>query len=406
MMTDPFANAATDSRRSFLHKSLAWTGALCSGWGIQEIAAASEQTSKRGTKLIVRQNSPLNAEPPLGELVEQWITPTPQFYIRNHGPTPRIAAETFRLKIEGLVRKPLSLSLKELSGRFPAADAVATMTCAGNRRYEHSRTKKVGGVQWREGAIGNARWQGVRLSDVLKAAGLKPEAKHAWFDGLDEIDHKGKTIVFGGSIPIEKALADTKAMPGTLLCTQMNGKPLTPEHGAPLRTVVPGYIGARSVKWLGRITVSDRPSPNHYVAEAYKIVTEGDKLELAEAGPIYTTPLNSVICAPQAGAKLKTGTVRVTGYALPPGRPGRTIARVELSTDNGRTFKPARIASARREYCWVLWSADVPVSPKTKQLVVRCVDSAGHPQPRTVPWNMKGYMYNAWHHVPLSVRGD
>jgi len=392
-----------DSRRSFLRESLVWSGVVCGGaWN--SFAAPGQVRKQTQRKLIVRQKSPLNAEPALADLVQSWITPTPAFYIRNHGSIPKLATGSFRLKVEGLVRKPLELSLRELAGRFPAAAAVATMTCAGNRRYEHSKVKKVGGVQWREGAIGNARWAGVRLSDVLKAAGLKPEARHVWFDGLDEIDHKGKTIVFGGSIPLEKAMADTKAMPGTLLCTQMNGKPLTPAHGAPLRTVVPGYIGARSVKWLGRIVVSDRPSPNHYVADAYKIVTEGDKLELAEAGPIYTMPLNSVICAPSDGAKLKSGTVRVAGYALPPGRPGRSVARVEISTDDGRTFRPATITSARREYCWVLWSADVPVSATTTQLIVRCVDSAGHAQPRTVPWNMKGYMYNAWHRVPVSAK--
>lgn len=404
MIPNPFADSALDSRRSFLQKSLALTGALCNGAVIQDVVAAAGRKSSRPAKLIVRQKSPLNAEPPIADLIESWFTPTPEFYVRNHGSIPKLAEETFRLKIEGLVRKPLTLSLRELTRRFRATAAVATMTCAGNRRYEHSKVKKVGGVQWQEGAIGNARWQGVRLSDVLKPAGLKPEAKHVWFDGLDEIDHKGKTISFGGSIPLAKAMGDSKTMPGALLCTQMNGKPLTPEHGAPLRAVVPGYIGARSVKWLGRIVVSDRPSPNHYVAGAYKIITEGVKLELAEAGPIYRMPLNAAICTPAAGSTLKAGSVRVSGYALPPGRPGRTVARVELSSDGGRTFRPAKITSARREYCWVLWTADVPVSAKTKQFIVRCVDSAGHVQPQTVPWNMKGYMYNAWHRVPVSVR--
>jgi sulfite oxidase len=403
-MTNPNAKAGVDSRRSFLQQSTAWAGAFwIGGWALEQVSARQPLPHDAG-KLIVRQKSPLNAEPPLTHLAERWITPTEEFYVRNHGSIPKLAAGTHRLTVEGLVRKPLTLTLRELAGRFPAADAVATMTCAGNRRYEHSKVKKVGGVQWREGAIGNARWQGVRLSDLLKAAGVKPEAKHVWFDGLDEIDLKGKTIRFGSSIPLEKALADSKSMPGALLCTQMNGKLLSAEHGAPLRAVVPGYIGARSVKWLRRIVVSDRPSPNHFLADAYKLVTDGDKLELAEAGPIYTMPLNSAICAPAVGAKLKTGTVSVSGYALPPGRPGRSVARVELSADGGRTFQPAKITSARREYCWVLWTADVPVSSKTKQLIVRCIDSAGHVQPQRVPWNMKGYMYNAWHRIPVSVR--
>jgi len=400
------------SRRSFLEQ----TGLSVSALWLANAAPSTGRTqgfpkslgsrfsNGSSKQLTVRQRSPFNAEPELDDLVEKWITPTKYFYVRNHAPVPKIDAGSFTLKVEGLVEKPLRLSLRELQGRFKQKSVVATMTCAGNRRYEHSKVKKVGGVQWQEGAIGNARWGGVRLSEVLKAAGVKPAAKHVWFEGLDAIDRDGGTIPFGGSIPIEKAMADAKSMPGALLCTTMNGEKLPPEHGFPLRTVVPGYIGARSVKWLGKIVVSDRPSPNHYLAGAYKIVTEGDKLEWAEAGPIYTYPLNSVICTPSSGAKLKPGKVRVTGYALPKGRPGRTIEKVEVSADGGKTVIPAKITSAKREYCWVLWSADLPVNAKTTELIVRCHDSAGNTQPRRVPWNMKGYLYNAWHRVPVTVQ--
>lgn len=370
---------------------------------LSAFASETKGVAITGKKLAVRMQDPFNAEPELDDLVENWITPTKFFYVRNHAPVPKIDVKSFRVSVEGLVKKPLKLSPGELKERFKTTTVVATMTCAGNRRYEHSKVKKVGGVQWREGAIGNARWGGVKLSDVLKAAGLKPEAKHVWFEGLDEIDRNGKTIGFGGSIPLEKALYDTKTMPGALLCHEMNGEPLPPAHGFPLRTVVPGYIGARSVKWLGRIVVSDRPSPNHYLADAYKLVTEGTKLEWAEAGPLYAWPLNSVICEPRAGAKLKAGVVRVTGYALPHGRPGRTISRVQLSADGGNTVVEAKLTSPKREHCWALWSADVKVTPKTKQLIVRATDSAGDVQPRKVDWNMKGYMYNAWHRVPVTV---
>ena len=303
--------------------------------------------------------------------------------------------------MEGLIDNPLCLSLADLKG-FDTTSNVATLTCAGNRRYEHSKTKLIDGVQWQEGAIGNARWEGVRLSAILKAAGIRLGVKHVWFEGLDEVDRQGKTIPFGGSIPLEKALGDSKTMPGAIVCTGMNGRPLPPDHGFPLRMVVPGYIGARSVKWLGRIDVSNRPSPNHYLANAYKIVTEGDKLETAEAGPIYAYPLNSVICTPKPGANVKTAKVHVTGYALAQGRPGRTVKTVELSTD-GRRWHRARLTSPVREYCWTLWSAELPVTATTKELIVRCTDSAGNTQPRKVAWNKKGYLYNAWHLVPVAV---
>jgi sulfite oxidase len=210
------------------------------------------------------------------------------------------------------------------------------MTCAGNRRVEFNKIKPVGGVQWGAGAIGNAQWGGARLSEVLKAAGLKADAKHIWFEGMDEVPHGQETIGFGGSIPLTKALADTAAMPRALLSYEMNGEPLTPDHGFPLRSVVPGYIGARSVKWLGRIVVSDRPSPNHYVAGAYKLVTEDTPLAWDEAGVIYNYAVNSVIAgvtvesqgSSRAG-KVTDLKMQIMGYALPNGdggqRPGPVV---------------------------------------------------------------------------------
>lgn len=398
------------SRRRFLQFS---AGAAAAPLWLPGALVAKEHYGPevfREKRLVVRSKSPYNAEPELADLQRDWITPTKFFYVRNHGSVPKIDAKGFHLAVEGLVEKPLKLSLAELTRRFKPAAVAATMTCAGNRRYEHSKVKKVGGVQWQEGAIGNAKWDGVRLSEVLQAAGLKTEARHVWFEGRDEIDHNGHTIAFGGSIPIEKALLDAgshgsrPAGLGALLCHRMNGETLRPEHGFPLRAVVPGYIGARSVKWLGKIVVSDRPSPNHYLADAYKLVTEGTKLEWAEAGPLYAWRLNSVICTPQPGAKLAAGKVRVRGYALAPGKPGRSIRKVELSADEGRTIVSAKITSPKRAYCWVLWSAEVTVTPGTKQLIVRATDSAGEVQPPRVPWNRKGYMYNAWHRVPVTVR--
>ncbi|GAB4147723.1 MAG: sulfite oxidase [Planctomycetaceae bacterium] len=367
----------------------------------RQIQAAEKQQSS--SKLTILSKNPHNAEPVLSSLVDSWITPVENFYIRSHAPNPKIDLKSFRVRVEGLVRKPLNLSLEELQGRFQRTSVIATMTCAGNRRTEHSRIKPVKGVQWSAGAIGNARWNGVRLSDVLKWAGVKESAKHVWFEGLDEIQRKTNVIPFGASIPLTKAFDDTKSMPGAMLCTGMNGKPLTPDHGFPLRTVVPGYIGARSVKWLGRIVVSDRPSPNHYVQHAYKLVPEDNPLLWDEAGPIYPYVLNSVICTPQSNKKIKGRSVTVSGYALAPGRAGRTIARVEVSTNNGRTWKQAKLNSLSREYCWQLWTIEVPINRKIKHLTVRAVDSAGNSQPRTVKWNLKGYLFNAWHKVPVSV---
>lgn len=386
-------------RRDFLKSAAFASGAFAL---TPSLFAEDRLTVANHGKLIAHTTVPMNAEPPLTDLVKSWITPNDLFYVRSHAPVPKIDTKSFRLKVEGMVETSLELSLDELAS-LKQHSAVATMTCAGNRRYEHSRVSPIKGVPWQEGAIGNAKWSGTLLSAVLKKAGLKPGASHVWFDGLDEIERSSGVIPFGGSIPLGKAMDDTETMPGALLCTGMNGVPLPPDHGFPLRTVVPGYIGARSVKWLGKITVSDRPSLNHYVATAYKVVEEGTDLEWAEEGPIYRFPLNSVICTPTPDDQLKPGTVSVTGYAIPPGESGRTISRVVVSVDGGKTWKRAKISSPVNDYCWVLWKADVDVSHGTDEIIVRAIDSKKNTQPRRVNWNMKGYLFNAWHRVPVDV---
>ena len=384
------------NRRSFLRQwSAGAIGVMFVGSELPHLLAADE------SRLLVHSKAPMNAEPLLPDLVRSWVTPVDSFFIRSHGNTPEINADSFRLSVQGLVETPLTLSLAELS-RFEQHAVTATLTCAGNRRSEHSRIKPVKGVQWREGAIGNAKWRGARLSDLLKKAGVREAAKHVWFEGLDAVEDGGKTFAFGGSIPLEKALLDRAAAPGALLATTMNDKPLTADHGFPVRMVVPGYIGARSVKWLSKIVVSDRPSPNHFVADVYKLVDEGTLLEVAENGPIYRMPLNSAICTPTAGAALKPGRVEVAGYALPPGVPGVSIRKVEVSADSGRSWTEAKLTSMASEFCWQLWSVEISVNSATKELIVRAIDSRGDAQPETVRWNAKGYLFNAWHHVAVN----
>ncbi len=376
--------------------------------GILALTFASRCTSSRALSadpeisadLITRQASPFNAEPPLSRLIEKWITPVNSFFVRSHGDVPTLEAKELTLTIDGLVDKPLTLKLPELIERFPAASTTATLTCAGNRRSEFAAIKKVGGVQWEAGAIGNAEWQGVRLADVLKAAGVKPDAKHVWFEGRDHVTEKDVTFPFGGSIPLEKALVNA-ATGATLLATQMNGQPLTPAHGFPLRTVVPGYIGARSVKWLHQITVADRPSPNHFVADVYKLVPEENAELLAKTSPIYEFTLNSAICVPAAGTALGSDNIAVKGFALTNGTTGRSVQQIEVSADGGQTWTPAKVTSPLRDYCWVLWSVDVPVADKTDSLLVRATDTSGEMQPQQCPWNYKGYQFNGWHKVNL-----
>jgi sulfite oxidase len=397
-MTTEITSPNTELRMFDRRILLKQAGLLTPIWLARRSALAAPDST---SGLIVHTRIPHNAEPSLDALVRSWITPNELFYVRSHAPVPKIDTANFRLSVSGLVEKPFEISLAQLQSDFKRQAAVATMTCAGNRRSEHSLVKEVSGVPWQAGAIGNAEWAGVRLSDLLKKAGIQQDARHVWFEGVDEIDRKGKVIPFGASIPLSKAMSDTQNMPGALVCYEMNGEPLLPDHGFPIRTVVPGYIGARSVKWLGKIVVSDRPSTNHYVATAYKLVTEGTPDEWASAAPLENFAINSVTCLPSAGSKVALGKLEVSGYALATGMPGQTIAKVELSTDGGTSWTKARFTSQAKPYCWRLWKSEVDILAKTSEIIVRAIDSAGNIQPETVAWNLKGYQFNAWHTTPV-----
>lgn len=388
------------SRRRFLAQSAAGVSLfpLLHGSGLRVFG---DDERPAGNPLIWREEDPPNGAPPLDLLTENWITPTERFFVRSHAKAPEINADNHRVIVQGRVNAPRIFSLKELADRFGEHTVTTTLTCAGNRRTEHNAVAKVGGVQWQSGAIGNAKWTGVKLSDVLKAVGPTSEATHIWFDGLDQIKKDDGTINFGGSIPIEKAFDETAGLPGALLVTKMNGQPLTPDHGFPLRMVVPGYIGARSVKWLNKITLANRPSPNHYVAHAYKVVTEDKPLAWAEAGPIYRYALNSVIAHPSCRITDRP-MLQLVGYALPYGD-GAKIKRVELSTDGGKTWKPAKLRQEARPFCWSTWEILLPQDTASAPIFCRATDTNGHTQPQTMPWNLKGYMFNAWDTLDMSV---
>lgn len=400
------------SRRDWLRISSAAAAALVTAhtrtlWPQDRPPAAAAKAAQ----LLVRSENPFNAEPPLADLVADEVTPTERFFVRSHGPTPQVDAKSYSLTVAGLVRKPLTLSLDDVQKKFAAHTLAASLTCAGNRRVEMARLKPISGVQWDAGAIGNAAWTGADLAEILHAAEIEPGAKHVWFEGLDPIPEKdGSEAPFGGSIPLERVLgakpasaSGGKPAPGAIVAYAMNGAPLTADHGYPLRTVVPGFIGARSVKWLAKIVVSDRTSPNHYVAEAYKVVTAGTPEELAQTEPIYEMPLNSAICVPAVGAKVGAGRVQVAGYALPSGSPRAAVRRVELSADGGRTWQDATLRGEAVPGCWRLWEAEPTLAAGKHTLVVRATDSTGAVQPREFPWNLKGYLYSAWHRCEVEA---
>lgn len=394
------------SRRQLLQAS---GGVLVAGGLMGSLTLAAQQIDSQPasrTDLVFHTKSPNNAEPELAKLVQSWLTPTKLFYIRSHAPNPVIDLQNFRLVVKGLVRRPMTLTLDELK-QLPAISTTATLTCAGNRRAEYNGSEylnmpKVSGILWEGGTIGNATWAGVLLAEVLKRAEVTEGAKHVWFEGLDQVPEKDGAIPFGGSIPIEKAMLALDRG-GPLLAHTMNDAPLTPDHGYPLRMVVPGYIGARSVKWLGKIIVSDRPSPNHFIASAYKLVQKSDSLDWSESGPIYRYPINAAICTPQPNTHVAAGQVELTGYALPSGRSGNRIKQVLISADDGRTWTPGQMTGKHQDFCWELWKANIKVDSSTRELLLRTTDSSGEFMPARAPWNAKGYLQNSWYRLPIEV---
>lgn len=384
------------SRRRFL----ALSAATSTFFALRERSLALDDSKALPNEkdLVVRQANPLNAEPALAALVEDDITRTKHFYVRNHGEVPKVETDGFKLRLEGLVRKPLEISIAELRDRFKASEWAATLTCAGNRRAEMSRIKPVGGVAWEAGAVGHGKFAGLKLAEVLKMAELETAAKHVWFEGLDSVPIPGGMTRFGGSIPLAAAMQDELPV---LLAHTMNGDRLTPEHGFPLRAVVPGFIGARSVKWLAKITVADKPSPNHFVADSYKLIQSESKAELAAADPIYEFSVNSAICVPAPGAKLSPERTTIRGYALPGGK--ATVEKVEVSTDGGKNWQPARLDDDLGIGNWRLWSCAMDLRKGKHKLAVRATDSAGRTQPEEGKWNLKGYLYNGWHRVDVEV---
>jgi sulfite oxidase len=296
---------------------------------------------------------------------------------------PAVDPNRYRLTVTGDVHAPLTLSLSELR-RLPRVSVPATLACAGNRRGELGAV--AGSIPWGAGAIGNAVWTGVRLADVLARAGVAPEARHVAFTALDSAIVPEGFEAFGGSIPLDKALADE-----VLIADEMNGEPLPPEHGFPLRAVVPGYIGARSVKWLAAISVQRTPSESFFQTRDYAL----------DGVPLGALPLSSAVCARTAA----TDELTLSGYAI--AGDGRAVERVEVSSDGGRSWSAAILRPERSDpWTWRFWDARVTLGPGPlpAELVVRAHDDLGRTQPEHAAWNPRGYLNDSWHRVALAGR--
>lgn len=363
---------------------------------------------------IVRSQEPLNGGPEPRAMAASFITPNELFFVRNHGPVPVVDPALYRLTVGGLVTRPLVLSLDDLAAGFERVTLTSTLACAGQRRQEMSAVAPIPGeLPWGAEAVSTAVWSGWRLADVLQACGLEPGALHVAFEGLDDVERQSRRFKYGASIPLEKAMG-----PEVMLADTMNGEPLPPRHGYPLRVVVPGYIGARQVKWLAAIDVREASSDNYFQAVAYRRYPRD--MTAATHDPstgveLTELEVNCLIAEPAAGDVVTSGPARVRGVAYSGG--DAAVARVEVSGDGGESWIEAHLDSpadataagdSSRRWTWRIFSCDVDVrfDDDAGVIIARAFDDFGAEQPPDAEglWNFKGYMNNAWARVAIRRR--
>ncbi|CAJ1405540.1 unnamed protein product [Effrenium voratum] len=370
---------------------------------------------ERHPGLIFHNNKPCNAELPAELMLDAWLTPNPVWFIRHHHPVPIMDHDQYRLVVDGVGTKSVTLSLEDLKSRFLKREVVATLQCGGNRRSELDQIEKTSGIPWGFGAMSTAKWGGVYLREVLQhCAGLSHEnveafeVKHIIFKGLDSME---------ASIPVQKALSPYGDV---LLAYEMNGESLPKEHGAPVRIIVPGVVGVRNVKWVGKITASQEEAQGPWQRGiAYKgfspNVKELTGIDIEKIPSMQDLPVQSAIVFPKAGSTVELDDIEVKGFAWSGG--GRGIVRVDLSLDDGKTWITADLQDGKdqaynRAWAWTFWEASVPVpdSLKGKDITILCraVDSAYSTQPeRPEPlWNLRGLNCNCWHRVSIRHQDD
>jgi len=390
------------TRRNFLKTaSLVGSGAIvdCAlpAWSsgqLNRAGAAPNIAGKDG--MMVRSVRFLDLEMP-PEFAGTWLTPVEHFFVRNHMFEPaRGNRSEWKLTIQGEVRKPLTLTLRDLV-ELEQHSVTNTLECAGNGRAFHS--PKVPGIQWQRGGVGNARFTGPRLARLLERAGLKPTGRHVMFRGLDEVP--GNVPPFIRSIPVEKA-----SDPDTLIALKMNGARLSAHHGFPARALVPGWIGAASCKWLTEIKVLDQEFEGNFMKPGYRYpnqpVSPGAAVNPDDTHPMTALTVKSMIAGPADGETIRArGPVRIHGAAW---AGEADIVKVEVSTDDGGSWNSAELGKEHAHYAWRLWSYSWKPAGRAECVILsRATDSQGRVQPAISPWNPGGYLYNAVDRIKVHV---
>ncbi|MGH2354824.1 MAG: sulfite oxidase [Chloroflexota bacterium] len=341
--------------------------------------------------LVIVKAAPFNAESDIKRL-ETDVTSTASFYVRSNFAVPSLDAQRHRIAVGGAVERPLNLSLADLRA-LGSTTMLATIECAGNNRL--SLAPLPSGEPWQRGAVSTARWGGVPLRVVLERAGLGANATEILVEGADHGTPKDGPgdIPFARSLPVEKALH-----PDTLLALEMNGVPLPPDHGAPVRLVVPAWYGMASVKWVTRIEALAEPFTGYYQANRY-IYDPGNG---AAPVPVTQMKVKSLIVSPSDGETVPVGRLAVRGKAW---SGAGEIVRVEVTVDGGENWQEARLLDAPSPYAWRSWEFDWDAAdPGRHVLRARATDSTGECQPDAAPWNKYGYGSNGICPVVVTVR--
>ena len=373
-----------------------------------------ENDPARDERLMIHSQRPCNAETPTTELLK-FVTPNETFYVRNHMWVPETSLKGHTITIELPNGQERIYTIQDLKDNFQEVSITATLQCSGNRRkHMTEESRSADGLPWSVGGISNAVWTGVRLRDILKDTGfpiddLPDDAKHAQFVGAE---------AYGASIPIDKAV-DKRG--DVLLAYQMNGQSLPHDHGFPVRVIVPGTVAARSVKWVNRVVVSEEESPSQWQQRDYKCFgpNVGGNPDWSTAPAIQDMPVQSAITSLRDISSQFTqerdllqvnereeDVVAVEGYAFAGG--GRSIVRVDLSTDGGRSWHQAELLKdldegegGHKAWAWTRWRSVVPRHMAGGCFVVKAVDEAYNTQPGEYEpcYNFRGNLTSSWHKV-------
>jgi nitrate reductase (NAD(P)H) len=376
---------------------------------------------------------PFNVEAPLSELYDEgFLTTEDLHYVRNHGPVPRVEDSEildWEFTVEGMVEIPIKMTVRDLMMEYDQVTYPVTLVCAGNRRKEQNVVRKTKGFSWGAAGLSTALWTGVALRDLIARAVPRRGARYVCFEGADKLPNGN----YATSVKMSWVMDSER---GILVAYKMNGEILHPDHGKPVRVVIPGQIGGRSVKWLRRIIVSEKPSDNWYHIYDNRVLPTMITPEASASLPetwaderyaIYDLNTNSATCYPAHNEIIQTcsdaSSYEIRGYAYAGG--GKRVTRVEITLDQGKSWMLANIDYPEDEYrlaaendmlyggrldmqrdsclCWCFWNLEIPIAhlQAADDVMVRAMDDSMMVQPRDMYWSVLGMMNNPWYRLVI-----